>query len=95
MLCVSLRFTSIEWFDVYENQFSGTIPEDLYNLSLLLSFSIDKNRLTGTISPSVGQLSNLLFLQVSTNDFTGTIPSEVGNLNQTGKMASIVFSCYF
>ena len=95
MLCVSLRFTSIDWLDVYENQFSGTIPEDLYNLSQLLSFSIDKNRLTGTISPSVGQLSNLLLLQVSTNDFTGTIPSEVGNLNQTGKMASIVFSCYF
>jgi hypothetical protein len=95
MLCVSLRFTSIEWFDVYENQFSGTIPEDLYNLSQLLSFSIDKNRLAGTISPRVGQLSNLWYLQVSTNDFTGTIPSEVGNLNGAGKMANIVFSCCF
>jgi hypothetical protein len=95
MLCVSLRFTSIEWFDVYENQFSGTIPEDLCNLSQLLRFSIDKNRLTGTISPSIGQLSNLWYLRVSTNDFTGTIPSEVGNINQTGKMANIVFSCYF
>mmetsp|Transcript_10977 Transcript_10977/g.19880 ORF Transcript_10977/g.19880 Transcript_10977/m.19880 type:complete len:145 (-) Transcript_10977:79-513(-) len=86
MLCVSLRFTSIEWFDVYENQFSGTIPEDLYNLPQLLSFSIDKNRLTGTISPSVGKLSNLWYLQVSTNDLTGTIPSEVGNLNQAELM---------
>jgi hypothetical protein len=71
------------------------IPEDLYNLSQLLSFSINKNRLTGTISPSVGQLSNLWYLQVSTNDLTGTIPSEVGNLNQAGKMANTVFSCCF
>jgi Leucine-rich repeat (LRR) protein len=75
---------------MYENLLTGTIPEELYNLTKVTSFSVDTNRLSGTISTSIGQLSNLEFFRVSTNDFTGTIPSEVGNLSNASKYGTVL-----
>ena len=74
-----------EIFEIYDNLLTGTIPEELYNLTNCLRFDVNTNGLSGTISSSIGQLSNLEFFRVSTNDFTGTIPSEVGNLNKARK----------
>jgi hypothetical protein len=74
---------------MYENLLTGTIPEELYNLAKVTSFSVETNRLSGTIGTSIGQLSNLEFFRVSTNDFTGMIPSEIGNLSNASKYGMV------
>jgi hypothetical protein len=76
---------------MYENLLTGTIPEELYNLAKVTSFSVERNRLSGTISTSIGQLSNLEFFRVSTNDFTGMIPSEIGNLSNASKYGMVAY----
>ena len=74
-----------------ENKLTGTIPEELYELTRLSFLDLQKNYheedkpdygLSGTISTNVGKLTDLISLQYSFNRLTGTIPTEVTNLSR-------------
>ena len=62
------------------NFLAGSIPDEIYNLSMLRQMDLNDNRLTGSISPRIGQLAAMDFLQLQNNQITGTIPSELGSL---------------
>ena len=62
------------------NGLSGTIPEELGNLTNLQWLNLWNNDLSGTIPAELGNLTNLQSLNLLGNDLSGTIPAELGNL---------------
>ncbi|XP_073131959.1 uncharacterized protein [Henckelia pumila] len=60
--------------------FSGTIPEEMGNLSNFVQFDLLQNSLTGQIPESIGECSKLQYFSVSRNNITGSIPKAIGNL---------------
>ena len=62
------------------NGLTGTIPDELGELTNLTQLSLNRNNLTGTIPTQLGNLTNLQRLDLSVNGLTGTIPDELGNL---------------
>ena len=63
-----------------ENRFSGTMPEELYSLTLLWSADLQGNKFNGTFSTSIGQLTNMQILRVSRNQLTGPHPVQLANI---------------
>jgi hypothetical protein len=80
--CVSL---STEELVLSDNDFSGTLPSELFNVATLQYFYVENNNFTGTISTEVGNLLNLQRLILNGNSFRGTVPSEVGSMSNLGK----------
>ena len=64
-----------------ENNLTGTIPAELWELSKLGNLELSENNLTGPIPPELGRLSNLTHLSLEGNDLSGPIPPELGNLS--------------
>ena len=62
------------------NGLSGTIPEELGNLTNLQWLYLWNNDLSGTIPTELGNLTNLQSLNLLGNDLNGPIPAELGNL---------------
>ena len=65
---------------IWDNQLTGTIPEELGNLTNLKSLYLSDNKLAGTIPEELGNLTNLEFLSLFDNQLTGMIPEELGSL---------------
>ncbi|KAD5961713.1 hypothetical protein E3N88_13186 [Mikania micrantha] len=67
----------------YAKNLSGTIPDSLYNLSLLTNISLSDNRLTGSLHTTIGRMfPYLAFLQLWGNQLTGPLPSSVSNCSR-------------
>lgn len=64
--------------DIFNNKFSGPVPESLTRLSALQILHVKSNRLTGTIHPDFGNLPFLTWFDVSTNQLHGTIADSFG-----------------
>ena len=73
------RVTQINLMD---NNLTGSIPSEIYNLSQLKNLWLWSNQLTGSISDEIGNLSQLQFLALADNALTGSIPATIGNLSQ-------------
>jgi hypothetical protein len=58
---------------------TGTIPEELGQLTSLISLSIYGNQLTGPIPSSLP--SSLTYLRLDNNKLNGTIPESIGGLS--------------
>ncbi|XP_020421786.1 probable LRR receptor-like serine/threonine-protein kinase At3g47570 isoform X1 [Prunus persica] len=58
------------------NEFQGTIPQSLQNLSSLEEIDLSRNNLSGQIPEFLGKLSFLKNLNLSHNDFVGEIPKD-------------------
>ncbi|CAN1321044.1 Probable LRR receptor-like serine/threonine-protein kinase At3g47570 [Linum perenne] len=81
---------NLESFNVYLNQFTGTIPATLSNASNLFQLQLQDNNFTGSV-PSMAGLSMLGFFAISgnslrlylhENNISGYIPSSIGNLTK-------------
>nr|GEX33746.1 protein kinase-like domain-containing protein [Tanacetum cinerariifolium] len=73
----------------------GSIPPSIFNLSLLVRFSLADNHLTGSLPSEIGnQLPNLEFLQLRDNELTGVLPPSLSNCSKLGffEMSSNNFS---
>ncbi|GJT16535.1 kinase-like domain-containing protein, partial [Tanacetum coccineum] len=58
----------------------GSIPPPIFNLSLLVNFSLAGNYLTGRLSSEIGnQLPNLELLQLRNNELTGVLLPSISN----------------
>ena len=65
--------------DLRDNGLTGTIPQEIGNLTSLASLILSNNTLAGTIPQEIGNLTQLTWLILSNNGLTGTIPQELGN----------------
>ncbi|KAF8040145.1 hypothetical protein BT93_B2388 [Corymbia citriodora subsp. variegata] len=82
----SINSTGLKVLAINYNNFGGTLPESIGNLSSQLNMmSIQANRLFGKIPSSVGNLRGLELLHMGDNQFTGSIPDTVGNLIELKK----------
>ena len=59
---------------------SGTLPEELGDLTGLTYLDLSINQLTGSIPSTLGNLSNLNQLYLHRNQLTGAIPATLGEL---------------
>jgi hypothetical protein len=66
------------WLDI--NNFDGTIPTAIGELTGLVGLSLTGCMLAGPIPTEIGQLKNLTQLWLYNNTLTGTIPTEIGGL---------------
>ncbi|ERN03417.1 protein STRUBBELIG-RECEPTOR FAMILY 3 isoform X1 [Amborella trichopoda] len=64
-----------------DNQFIGTIPSSLSELSLLLDMSLNDNLLTGPIPDAFQALSSIINLDLSNNNITGQLPASMQDLS--------------
>ena len=60
---------------------SGSIPENINNLSSLTTLDLQKNNLTGTIPPSLFNMETLEKLNLSDNNLFGLISNNICDLN--------------
>ncbi|KAG4123116.1 hypothetical protein ERO13_D11G308150v2, partial [Gossypium hirsutum] len=75
------QLSSLEEFDVSENQLNGQIPLSMGELSSLKLFFVSNNQLNGQIPLSIGQLSSLEKFVASENQLNGQIPLSIGQLS--------------
>ena len=67
--------------NLVRNALTGPIPEELGDLSNLVSLGLFSNALTGPIPEWLGNLSNLEWLDLGVNALTGPIPEGLGRLS--------------
>ena len=63
-----------------DNGLSGTLPQELGDLTRLAGLSLSRNALTGDIPIELRNLANLEELLLNGNRLTGSIPAELGDL---------------
>ncbi|KAK4753115.1 hypothetical protein SAY87_021913 [Trapa incisa] len=72
---------------VHALSISGTIPDELWNLTHLFLLDMGRNVLTGTVSPAIANLNQMKYLNLVGNNFTITN----ANISWYTKYAHIVF----
>ena len=65
---------------LYNNNYEGSIPENIGELINLTWMSLSNNQISGPIPSSIGNLINLKYLDLFNNQLSGPIPSSFGNL---------------
>ncbi|CAK7356993.1 unnamed protein product [Dovyalis caffra] len=60
--------------ELFSNNISGRIPDELGNLTNLVSLDLYLNKLNGPIPVTLGKLQKLRFLRLNNNTLSGTIP---------------------
>ncbi|XP_062000142.1 probable LRR receptor-like serine/threonine-protein kinase At3g47570 [Rosa rugosa] len=82
-----INATQLRWLDFSSNNFGGTLPTSISNLSTNLQMLfLQGNRLQGSIPTGLGNLVNLQGLRMGENNFTGSIPTDIGKVLRLGKI---------
>nr|XP_016473311.1 PREDICTED: putative receptor-like protein kinase At3g47110 [Nicotiana tabacum] len=70
-----------------DNQYGGTLPHAIANLSSQLQrLILNGNRIDGSIPKEISNLVNLNLLDMSYNNLTGGIPDSIGRLTNLGSL---------
>lgn len=73
-----LRYlTQLSSLQLFQNKFTGQIPEEFGDFEFLVNFSLYENMLTGPLPQKLGSWANFDFIDVSTNSLTGPIPPDM------------------
>jgi Leucine-rich repeat (LRR) protein len=72
--------TSLEEFDVSQNQINGIVPSVYGRLSKLFRLELDRNRLKGGLPTQIGSMTSLKIIKLEFNQFEGELPAEMVNL---------------
>ncbi|XP_024169159.1 putative receptor-like protein kinase At3g47110 isoform X2 [Rosa chinensis] len=76
-----INATRLRWLFLGYNNFGGTLPASIANLSTNLEkLRLPGNLLQGSIPTQLGNLANLQALALQENFFTGSIPIDIGKL---------------
>ncbi|KAL9415412.1 hypothetical protein AB3S75_043660 [Citrus x aurantiifolia] len=83
-----LRFLNqLSSLHLFENQFSGEIPEEFGEFKHLTELSLYTNSLTGTLPQKLGSWADFNYVDVSENLLTGPIPPD---MCKTGAMTDLL-----
>ncbi|KAG7337961.1 two component regulator [Nitzschia inconspicua] len=74
---IHLLRNSLRVLDLAGNSLQGTLPDGLYELTLLEKLFLYDNDLTGTLSSGIGNWNRLTTLHLSHNRISGPIPEEL------------------
>ncbi|XP_057415245.1 receptor-like protein EIX2 [Lotus japonicus] len=74
-------FELVRIVDLSNNELSGFIPQELFNLIALQSLNLSHNNLMGKIPSNVGQMKSLESLDFSGNLLSGEIPQSISNIS--------------
>ncbi|KAM3749809.1 hypothetical protein ACB098_05G214500 [Castanea mollissima] len=77
---------SLQYLNLKENKFSGSIPEAFLNISKIVTLDISDNKLSGIIPSAIGKLSYLRILLLRGNRLNGTIPTPLCQLTNISLM---------
>ncbi|KAF7806226.1 putative LRR receptor-like serine/threonine-protein kinase [Senna tora] len=75
-----LTLPNVVRLDLSYNNFTGTLPIEISQMSSLKYLMLSYNNFTGPIPPQFGNMSHLQALDLSFNNLTGSIPPSLGNL---------------
>ncbi|GKV51592.1 hypothetical protein SLEP1_g58229 [Rubroshorea leprosula] len=81
---------SLQFFQVYANQLTGSIPQWLGNASSLIVLSLGENHFHGSIPTELGRLGKLKHLQLVDSNLFGSFPLPILNLSSLNYL-SIAF----
>lgn len=79
---------SLETFTMGMCNIVGRIPEDIGNLSRLITFSLRNNQLTGNVPATIKRLKNLQGLYLENNRLEGHIPHKLCCMNKLSELFS-------
>ncbi|PIA55215.1 hypothetical protein AQUCO_00800146v1 [Aquilegia coerulea] len=83
-----LKFlTQLVTLQLFENKFSGELPEEFGEFKFLVNLSLYTNMLTGSLPQSLGSWAEFDFIDVSENYLTGPIPPD---MCKKGKMTALL-----
>ena len=82
LICTS----SLQYFHLWSNYISSTIPGQLGRLTNLRELFLDDNELTGYIPPELGQLTSANYISLAENSLSGVIPPTFGMLSSIGRI---------
>ena len=71
---------NLETLNLNENEFDGSIPEELGLLTQLEQLRLDANDFVGEIPTELGSLTELIVLGLGKNNLTGVVPEEFAAL---------------
>lgn len=69
-----------------ENQFSGTLPEDIFQLTQVQWLFLRANHFSGSVPVELSKLTRLTKIELDDNSFTGPLPSELGLLTDLAEL---------
>ena len=72
--------TRVISIDLSNNNLSGEIPEEIFNLPELQRLDLFNNSITGEIPSTIENAVNLEYLDLDNNDMSGPVPEEIGAL---------------
>ncbi|KAL4191491.1 hypothetical protein AMTRI_Chr07g30240 [Amborella trichopoda] len=64
------------------NNFTGSLPLSIRNLSMLSDLDLSENHFTKSLPSSIGNLSKLTYLLLNENNITGSRPPSIENLSK-------------
>nr|POF00295.1 phytosulfokine receptor 1 [Quercus suber] len=76
----------LQYLNLKENKYSGSIPEAFLNFSEIVTLDISDNKLSGIIPTAIGKLSSLRILLLRGNRLNGTIPTQLCQLTNISLM---------
>jgi Leucine-rich repeat (LRR) protein len=77
---VTIKGDRVKELALGENNLTGELPNEIFELDKLTFISLHTNNLTGNISPEIGNLSDMKFFFCTDNSLSGAIPEEITNL---------------
>ncbi|KAF8650350.1 hypothetical protein HU200_063968 [Digitaria exilis] len=72
--------TNMVSIDLYSNNLSGEIPEEITALDALVNLNLSCNNFSGVIPNKIGQMQSLEALDLSRNRLSGETPTTMSNL---------------
>lgn len=70
----------MQWLEIVNNRFSGSIPPQIVQLRNLLNFSANNNQLSGLLPDGIADFPRLSELNLANNRITGEIYALLGSL---------------
>ena len=71
---------------LFENNLSGTLPSEIWNLSNVQHLFLSGNNISGSIPPEIGDIATLTHLRLDVNSMSWEIPASFSNLTNLNEV---------